>query len=111
MTHDGIDKDEMATLSSCMATLVKKGYTDNFKIEDGKLYAPSTGKSYEAEQLEIDNFYRFEGQSDPGDNSVLYAIKTEDGTRGIIVDAYGTYSDEEHDKFIKKIEEIHKQKA
>lgn len=111
MTHDTINKDEMATLSSCMATLSKRGYTDNFKIEKGKLYASSTDKSYEAEQLEIENFYRFEGESDPADSSVLYAIKTDDGARGLIVEAYGAYSDEEHDKFIKKIEEMRKQKA
>ena len=36
--------------------------------------------------------YRFEGMSDPDDNAVVYALEAADGTKGVIVDAYGTYA-------------------
>lgn len=103
------DKNQMKSLSACMADVVKDGYIDNMKVEHGKLYAPSKDKQYAAEEVTIDNFYRFEGESDPADNSVLYAIQTSDGVKGILIDAYGTYADGETNKFIKEVESIHKE--
>lgn len=113
MSHNNMQEmkngsDDMATLSSCMNTVVKQGYIDNFEVENGKLQSPSTGKGYDSREVEIDNFYRFEGNSNPADNAVLYAMKTNDGTKGIIVDAYGTYSNNELNKFLKEVQEIHK---
>ncbi len=42
--------------------------------------------------MEVVEFYRFEGASNPDDNSILYAIETSDGLKGLLVDAYGAYS-------------------
>lgn len=103
--------DEMSTLSQCTTSVLKKGYTDNFKITGEGLYAPSTDKSYSAEEVKINNFYRFEGASDPADSSVLYAIETNDGTKGMYINSYGANSDETADRFISKVEEIHKVEA
>ncbi len=51
--------------------------------------------------------FRFEGDSDPSDSSVLYIIEAKDGLIGYSIDAYGIYSnhdDEEgYDNFIRKI--------
>ena len=103
--------DDMTTLSSCMTSLVKKGYRENFIVKHDRLFAPTTDKGYQAAETTIDDFYRFEGTSDPADNAVLYAIQTQDGVKGILLDAYGTYGDEELNKFIRDVEEIYKTKA
>lgn len=113
MSHDKLKEaaagsDEMATLSTCMASVVKQGYIDNFEIDGQQLKAPSTGKGYTTKEVKIDDFYRFEGASDPADNAVLYAMTTNDGTKGIIIDSYGTYHNDELNKFIKEVQEIHK---
>ena len=47
--------------------------------------------------------YRFEGMSDPDDNVVLYAIESNTGVKGLLVDAYGAYADEHKAAFIKDI--------
>lgn len=100
----------MTTLTGCINELVKDGFIDNFKIKEAQMYAPSNGKTYSATDVEIHNFYRFEGASDPEDNAVLYAISTNDGVHGMIVNAYGAYSNEEVAAFIRQVKDIEKQK-
>jgi hypothetical protein len=105
------DKAAMRSLSHCMEKLTNNGFTANFSVAEEKLQHVESGHAYEAEQVEIVDFYRFEGVSDPEDNSILYAILTSDGRKGMLVDAYGAYSDPEVDQFIKKVECIQKKKA
>jgi hypothetical protein len=45
------------------------------------------------EDFTVEEFYRFEGMSNPDDNSVLFAISSDDGIKGTLVDAYGVYAD------------------
>lgn len=102
---------QMTTLLECMKYLAKEGYTSEFDVKNGKLIDPYNDKSFDAENIEIDNFYRFEGMSNPSDNSILYAISTVDGDKGTLIDAYGTYSDEATDEFFKKVAIIVRNKS
>jgi hypothetical protein len=90
--------------------LVLKGYDDDFKVDEAgeKLMSIKTEKTYSPDQIKIVNFFRFEGQSDPNDQSILYVIETSDGLKGTIVDAYGPYSDRNLAEFITKVEDINK---
>ena len=99
---------KMKTLSECMAGLQKDGFKENFMVKENLLYAPEADKYYAPVEIRIANFYRFEGTSDPGDSSILYAIETVDSVKGILTDAYGAYSDESTTNFIKEVEEIAK---
>ena len=102
------EKAEMKTLVSCINSLVRKGFTEDYKISKGKLKSMKRDKLYEPKDVKILSFYRFEGESDPADNSILYAIETSDGSRGTIVDAFGPYGDSKVVAFIEKVEEINK---
>ncbi len=99
---------KMKTLSEVMATIQKDGFKENFSVKDNLLFAPEANKYYAPVEVRISNFYRFEGISDPGDNSILYAIETTDGVKGILLDAYGAYSDQDTTSFINEVEEIGK---
>ncbi len=99
---------DMTTLASCSNKLVADGFTDNFKVSGDGLLSPEKEKVYKPEEITIVNFYRFEGASDPADNSILYAIQTNDGVKGTLADSYGPTADPEIGKFIKQVEEIHK---
>jgi hypothetical protein len=101
-------KEEMRTLSSCINSLTKNGYSAQFKVVRGGLKSLSTEKVFRPDEVKINNFYRFEGESDPADNSILYAIETSDGEKGTLTDAYGIYNDANVSNFIKEVEEIHK---
>ena len=97
---------EMTTLSAVLDKLRLKGYDNEFEItEQG--FTPGNGKYYQPEDLTIIKTYRFEGESDPADSSIVYVIQTGDGLIGYSMDAYGAYSTHDegnnYDDFIKKI--------
>jgi len=98
----------MNTLTSCVNKVVKDGYTDNFKVTKEGLLSSSTEKYFKPDQVEVINFYRFEGQSDPADNAIMYVIETNQGQKGILIDAYGPYSDEKVTAFMNEVENINK---
>jgi len=97
----------MNTLSTAINKLVADGYTGNFKVDEQGLLAEN-GKHHKPNQVHIKNFFRFEGASDPADNSILYAIELDDGTKGTLTDAYGSYNDPLIGKFIKQVEDMEK---
>lgn len=102
-------KSEMTTMTGCMNKLNANGYTENFVAGEKGLEAPSTNKVYNPEQVRIDNFYRFEGESDPADSAIVYAIETNDGLKGMLVDSYGgAYANPLVSKFITQVEQISK---
>lgn len=108
---ENFEKTEMSTLTSCTNHLLKEGYAENFVPKNEGIEAPSSGKVYIPSEVRIENFYRFEGESDPADNAILYALITNDGTKGLLVDAYGgPYVNQKVGAFIKEVEAIAKKK-
>jgi hypothetical protein len=101
-------KEEMTTMVSCTANLSADGYTENFIAKAEGLEAPSTQKIYKPAEVKINSFYRFEGESDPADNSILYAVETNDGIKGLLIDAYDTHTNSHVSEFILEVEDIQK---
>ncbi len=100
----------LKTLTEVHSKLLGDGYKENFNVEDN-LLKRSDGKSYKPEEVGIVNFFRFEGQTDPADSSIMYAIETNDGTKGTLVDAYGPDADADKTLFIMEVEKIEKKTA
>ncbi len=99
------DKIEMTTLTSVLEKLRIKKMDNEFKMFPEGL-GIGNNKFYQPEDLKIVRNYRFEGDSDPSDNVVLYLIEANDGLIGYSMDAYGAYSDhdgDEYDDFIRKV--------
>lgn len=98
----------MQTLSEATNKAVERGFKESFKIVGKGLTTEAEEKFYSPEDVRIDNFYRFEGYSDPMDNAILYLIETNDGTKGTLIDAYGAYADAKLSKYVKEVEDIQK---
>ncbi|MFS4473460.1 phosphoribosylpyrophosphate synthetase [Chryseobacterium sp. T20] len=81
------------TLSEALNGLNKRGYTIDFNMQSDSIYCKALGESFKPDDFEIVEFYRFEGNSDPADESIVYALRTKSGHQGVLVDAYGLYSD------------------
>lgn len=82
------------TLAEAVNALVARGYTEDFAMEPECIHCASLQIRLHPEDFQIDEFYRFEGMSNPDDNSVVYAISSLDGTlKGLLVDAYGVYAE------------------
>jgi hypothetical protein len=96
--------NEMRTLSQVLEKLRLKRMDNEFRLEEGS-FVTGNGKHYQPEDLVIIKTYRFEGESDPSDSSILYLIEANDGLTGYSIDAYGVYSnhDQAYDEFIRKI--------
>ncbi|OON70994.1 hypothetical protein [Hymenobacter sp. CRA2] len=104
------DKEEERALVNVERKLTADGFTKDFTVTDGRLHTMDTdsNRSYGPEEVTIVDFYRFEGESNPDDMSILYAIEANDGTRGTISNAFGTYADEGVDAFLRKVEDLGK---
>ena len=96
--------EDMSTLVSCMNNATKKGFKADFRVTENGLESSSNDKVFQPADVCIENFYRFEGESDPADSIILYLIKTNTGLKGVLLDAYGAYADDHVSDFIQSVE-------
>lgn len=96
----------METLVSSLNSFIEKGYTEDYKVSCFGLKALKTEKYYQPAQVKVLDFHRFEGPTDPADEAILFAIETDDGLKGTLVDSYGPYSDTKVTTFMQMVEEI-----
>ncbi len=94
---------EMKTLTETIDKFRSKEFIYDFYIKEGKLRSDETKESFMPEDLIIERTGRYEGDSNPDDMSIIYAITSESGTKGILLDAYGTYADPQISEFIKDV--------
>jgi hypothetical protein len=95
---------EMSSLSEVINALVKQGYTLDFNLKSSQLSDGENPIQEFPEQFLIDRHYRFEGESDPDDEAIVYAISSVDGkTKGLLVNGYGTSSENCGDEVIKQL--------
>lgn len=99
----------MTPLMTSTQEMKDQGFIADFTVVNDSLKAYGSGQSYRPEEVKVVNFFRFEGTSDPGDMTILYAIETNDDTKGLLSDAFGTYSSPEVSEFMKNVPEINKQ--
>ena len=79
------------TVSEAINQLRKKGFTTDFNLEENCIVCEH-GK-FDAEQFEIVDVYRYEGNTDPADEASVYAIESKSGIKGVLVTGYGPSSD------------------
>jgi len=80
-----------------------KGYKSNFRVEDNRLIASDDDTKYKPEEVYVVAEHRYEGMSNPSDQSILFVIETENGKKGTIVNAYGPSTDLEVHNFMNSI--------
>ena len=96
--------EEFGTLSETINGLVKLGYTHDFNIKNECIVCNRTNITLSPDYFQIDHVYRFEGDSDPEYQSILYAISSSKfDLKGTLVNGYGTSSDEATTKLIEKL--------
>ncbi|MBJ6117660.1 hypothetical protein JAO76_05635 [Pontibacter sp. BT310] len=103
------DKVEERSLVNVLNRLHKDGYKCDFKVSgEGKLCTMENQDEFTPDQVRIVDFYRFEGESNPDDMSILYAVETSNGLKGTISNSYGPYADTGVDNFLKQVEDLGK---
>jgi hypothetical protein len=75
------------TVSEAVNGLKQRGFTLDFNLAENCLIC--NGAKFDVNDFEITEFYRFEGNTDPSDEAIIYAIESVKGERGILVSGYG----------------------
>jgi hypothetical protein len=97
-------KTDYGTLSETINALRKEGYTLDFNLHDDCVVCHNKENQLTAEEFEIDAVFRFDGQTDPDDEAIIYAISsTKHHAKGILVNGYGVYNDEFSSVLIEKL--------
>lgn len=97
-------KESYGTLSETINALKKEGYTIDFNINTEYLVCHHEAMILSPDDFIIDKFFRFEGETNPDDQSILYAISsTKLGKKGVLVNGYGISSDEISDRLISEL--------
>ena len=65
------------TVIDAIADLRERGYSEDFNLADNCLIC--RGEKYNPEDFEITEVYRFEGDSDPDEESVVYGVESKNG--------------------------------
>ncbi|MBO9572701.1 MAG: phosphoribosylpyrophosphate synthetase [Chitinophagaceae bacterium] len=81
------------SLVDALSDLKKRGYDADFEAAPFCLYCGDLDIRFNPEEFNVDEVYRFEGDSSVDDNSIVYAITSHEGMKGTLVDAYGAYSE------------------
>lgn len=92
------------TLSEALEDLAKRGYTQDFNLLESCIECTDPKKKISPDSFKIVEVYRFEGMTSTDDESILFAIETDDGLKGTMVDAYGTYAHSLSPEMIKKLQ-------
>lgn len=75
-----------ATVSKALEELAEKGFTVDFNIQENRIINSP-------DDFEIVHVYRYEGESDPGDEATVFGVKSSTGERGVFVAGLSTFAD------------------
>lgn len=75
-----------STVIEALDDLNKKGFTYDFNLHEEEIKSNPS-------QYEIEHIYRYEGNTDPGDEAVVYGIKSNSGQKGVFVAGFSANSD------------------
>ncbi|HLD54592.1 MAG TPA: hemerythrin domain-containing protein [Sediminibacterium sp.] len=95
------------TVSEALNDLAKRGFTHDFNIHEDAdcLICTNTMTQLSPEEFEIVETYRFEGDTDPADEMIVFAISSiKHNLKGTLLNAYGIYADGATSKIVAKLE-------
>jgi hypothetical protein len=92
------------TVTGTLKDLKARGYTVDFNIAFDKIICMDDKICLNPDEFEIVEVFRFEGDSNPSDEDVVYAVESKDGlTKGTITSAFGMYADSVSAALIQKL--------
>jgi len=90
-----------ATVTGALEKLHSQGFTVDFSIGENCLMAGN--ETFNADDFDIVDVYRYEGNSDPGDEATVYAIQSKKGVKGVLVTGYGMSAEDVSPDILKKL--------
>lgn len=75
-----------ATVSKALEELQEKGFSIDFNIQEARIINNPN-------DFTIMHIYRYEGNTDPGDEATVYGIKSSTGEKGVFVAGHSAYTE------------------
>jgi hypothetical protein len=97
------------TVTEAISDLKARGFSLDFNLQTNALQCFNPDLNLEPEEFEIKEIYRFEGDSNPSDEEIVYAIESKDGHKGVFVNGYGMSADAAGAEMMKKLVDHHNQ--
>ena len=94
-------KTHYGTVLEALEAFKKQGFTTDFNLDENSIICGEA--KFTADEFEIVDVFRYEGASDPSDESTVYAIESKSGIKGVLVTGYGAYSESASDDILKKL--------
>ena len=92
------------TVVEAINGLKERGYTLDFNIAANMITCRDNDICLHPDQFEITEVHRFEGDTNPSDEDVVYAVQSTDGKlKGVMTSAYGSYADNVSTEIISKL--------
>jgi hypothetical protein len=92
------------TVVNALTGLRERGYTVNFNLAFNQLICNDNRHCLNPDEFEIVEVHRFEGNSNPSDEDVVYAIQSIQGNlKGVLTSAFGLYTDTASAEMLKKL--------
>lgn len=92
------------TLSQAVNDLIARGYKDELTLHEECVVCNGNSTSLHPDDFVIDEFHRFEGDSNPSDESIVYAIRSDKhGVKGVLVNAFGPDATALNQAMVKKL--------
>ena len=77
-----------ATVAEALDELNKNGFTHDFNLQDENI-------KKNPHNYEIEHVYRYDGDTDPGEEAVVYGIVSNSGEKGVYVAGFSANSESE----------------
>lgn len=104
--------ERMETVSTIVDRLTARGFTATFRAKGNGLTADGSSRIVAPEKFRIDEIARYEGDTDPGDETIVFALEcTETGERGTYVVPYGPAIPPHDAEAVRRLSEIGKRRA
>ena len=98
--------DTAATVTEAIALLEADGYRSDFSFTDGSVRCAACDVRHRPPQLLVRRTFRFEGESDPGDEMIVLGVECPAcGVRGVVVSAYGPDASPEFIELLQQLED------
>lgn len=91
------------TLTEAMKDLKSRGYSMDFNLCTEWIECQPLNLQLRPTEFHVDEVHRFEGMNNPDDSSILFAIRSSTGVKGMLIDAYGAYAETLSSEMIKRL--------
>jgi hypothetical protein len=82
------------TVVQALEGLKQRGFVLDFNIAFDQLQCATNGLCLNPAEFEVVETHRFEGNNNPSDEDIVYAIEAKSGGhKGVLTSAYGMYAD------------------